>query len=297
MASSMGRAFRQAVRQHAPLQIIGCTTAYTGMLAQRAGAKALYVSGSGVATASHGLPDLGITNLNDVVEDVRRLSSCTTLPILVDVDTGFGSAFGIARTVNELERAGAAAIHIEDQEANKRCGHRPNKTIVDVDEMCDRIRAAVDARSDPDFVIMARTDALANEGLDGAVKRAQAYIDAGADMLFPEAFTKLEQYAVLQKHFPDTPYLANITEFGATPLFSTKDLGNVGVSMVLYPLSIHRAQASAAIKVAESIINQGHQKNVVDMMQTRDELYEALDYRRYEDYIDSLSARRKPSEK
>eukprot|EP00474_Spongospora_subterranea_P005207 CRZ05665.1 hypothetical protein [Spongospora subterranea] len=293
MTTSMGAIFRKLIAEHPPVQIIGCATAYTAMLAERAGAKALYVSGSGVATASHGIPDLGVTNLNDVVEDVRRLTSCTSVPILVDVDTGFGSAFGIARTVRELERAGAAAIHIEDQEANKRCGHRPNKQIVPIDEMCDRIKAAVDARRDPSFVIMARTDAFANEGLDAAIARSKAYAEAGADMLFPEALTSLEQYAKLTKSLPKLPVLANITEFGATPLFSKSELATVNVAMVLYPLSIHRAQAKAAEMVVKSILEHGHQKEVVELMQTRKELYEALNYQQYEDYIDSLASRSK----
>jgi methylisocitrate lyase len=293
-----------------PLQILGAVNAYCGLIAEkagafghtelrrcvvaltplRAGASCLYLSGSGVATASHGLPDLGITDLHDVLEDSRRLVSVCKAPLLVDIDTGFGSAFNIARTVRELERAGVAAVHIEDQEGAKRCGHRPGKQIVSTEEMVDRIRTAVDARSaGPNgLVIMARTDALANEGLDGAIKRMRAYVSAGADMLFPEAFTELEQYKTLARELPGVPFLANITEFGKTPLYTTTQLADAGVAMVLYPLSAHRAMAKAAQKVYTAILRDGTQSAVVADMQTRDELYEMIDYYRYEQTLDRL---------
>jgi methylisocitrate lyase len=228
---SAGRLFREAVKNNKPLQVVGAINAYSAMLAEKTGYSALYLSGSGVATASHGLPDLGITTLNDVIEDAKRITAVSKLPLLVDIDTGFGQAFSISRTIREMERAGVAAVHIEDQEGLKRCGHRPNKQIVSKEEMTDRIRTAVSARTDKDFVIMARTDALANEGMDAAIDRAKAYIEAGADMLFPEACTTLEEY----KRFVDeckVPVLANITEFGQTPLFTTEELASVGVSIV-----------------------------------------------------------------
>jgi len=273
------------------------------LIAQKSGAQALYLSGSGVATASYGLPDLGITSLDNVITDAARITSVTKLPLLVDIDTGFGAAFNIARTIREMERAGVAAVHIEDQEAAKRCGHRPGKQIVPIEEMVDRIKAAVDARTDPNFVIMARTDALANEGIESAVKRAKAYVAAGADMLFPEACTKLAEYTrfVSEMSPPnthkDTPVLANITEFGNTPLFSTTELGSVGVSMVLYPLSAHRAMARAAHEVYKAILKDGNQQNVVNLMQTRNELYEMLDYYKYEETLDRLFTAKKPSTK
>lgn len=250
---SSGHAFRTLIAsagsgaKRNPIQLLGAVTPYCAMLAEKAGAKALYVSGSGVATSSYGLPDLGITTMDNVVEDVKRITAATTLPVLVDIDTGFGSAFNMARTVRELERAGASAVHLEDQEAAKRCGHRPNKQIVSCEEMVDRIKAAVSGRTDPEFVIMARTDALASEGLEKAITRAKAYIEAGADMLFPEACRTLEDYRAFQTalsqpaYHRDVPILANITEFGQTPLFTTEELGSVGVSMVLYPLSAFRA--------------------------------------------------------
>jgi len=257
------------------------------------------LSGSGVATASYGMPDLGITDLNDVLEDVRRITAVTDLPLLVDIDTGFGPVFNIARTIRQLERAGAAGVHMEDQAAAKRCGHRPNKQIVPASEMIDRIRSAVDARTDPDFVIMARTDSLANEGMDRAIERAQKYAEAGADMLFPEAVTKLSEYKQFYaamsppKTKKDIPILANITEFGQTPLYSTKQLGESGVSMVLYPLSAHRAMAKAALQVYRTIIQDGSQEKAVPLMQTRNELYEVLKYQRYEDTLDRLFAKEK----
>jgi len=301
-AASSGRSqVKSQLRR--PLQILGAVNPFCAMLAERAGAKALYLSGSGVATASHGMPDLGITNLNDVLEDVRRITSVTQLPLLVDIDTGFGSAFGIARTVKELCRAGAAAVHIEDQVAEKRCGHRPGKQIVSTDEMVDRIKSAVDARPDPSFVIMARTDALATEGLERALDRAQAYIDAGADMLFPEACTKLEHYAAFYKRLspPERKapvgILANITEFGQTPLFTTAQLAESGVAMVLYPLSAFRAMSKAAFTTYKHILEDGNQEKVLDLMQTREELYSVLGYHKYEETLDRLFQQNKSEKK
>jgi len=281
-----------------PLQILGSINPYAAMLASKAGAKALYLSGSGVATSSYGLPDLGITDLHDVLEDVRRITASTSLPLLVDIDTGFGtSSFNISRTIKEMERAGAAAVHIEDQVSAKRCGHRPGKQIVSKDEMVDRIKSAVDGRVDKNFVIMARTDALAVEGIDKAIERATAYIKAGADMLFPEAVTTLDDYktfyAAMSKLDRDVPILANITEFGQTPLFSTKDLGNSGVSMVLYPLSAFRAMSKAAFQTYQTIINNGSQEQAIPLMQTRKELYETLQYHKYEEVLDRLFGKKK----
>jgi len=273
-----------------PLQILGAVNAYCAVIAEKSGAKALYLSGSGVATASFGLPDLGITTMNDVVEDARRITSISKLPLLVDIDTGFGSAFNIARTIRELERVGVAGVHMEDQVAAKRCGHRPGKQIVSTEEMCDRIRAALSGREHSSFVIMARTDALANEGLPSAVARAQAYIAAGADMLFPEACNTLEHYQAFRTAMPNTPVLANITEFGKTPLFSVDELNSAGVSMVLYPLSAHRAMAKAATDVYRSIIRNGHQRDVIPLMQTRADLYEMIDYHSFEVYLDKMFA-------
>lgn len=294
MSARAGALFRSLVARSnhgkagTPLQILGAVNPYCALLAKDAGAEALYLSGSGVATASFGMPDLGITNLNDVTEDIRRITAVCDIPLLVDVDTGFGGAFGIARAVRELERAGAAAMHIEDQAAEKRCGHRPGKQIVSIQEMVDRIKTAVDARTDENFVIMARTDALASEGIDSALERSQAYLDAGADMLFPEALTSLEQYARFHGALPDLPLLANITEFGQTELFSREQLGEHGVSMVLYPLSAHRAMAKAAHTVYSSILDKGHQRDVVPLMQTRDDLYRVLEYHKFEDTLDRL---------
>ncbi len=286
-ALSPGARFRAAVRDETPLQVPGAINAYAAILAERTGFKALYVSGAGVANASHGLPDLGMTNLHDVVEDVRRITSVTDLPVLVDIDTGWGSALNIARTIRELERAGAAAVHIEDQVLAKRCGHRPNKAIVDTAEMTDRIKAAVDARRDEQFVIMARTDAFAREGLDAALERARAYHAAGADMLFPEALTKLDEY----RAFVDgvgIPVLANITEFGKTPLFTKDELKSAGVAIALYPLSAFRAMNAAALKVFMTLRETGTQQGVTDIMQTRDELYDYLGYHTYEAKLDEL---------
>lgn len=287
---SAGARFRRALRDHQPLQIVGAINAYSAMQAERAGHRALYISGAGVANASYGLPDLGVTSLNDVVIDVERITGASSLPVLVDVDTGWGGAFNIARTIRLMERAGAAAVHIEDQVAQKRCGHRPNKAIVSQSEMVDRIKAAVDARQDDDFVIMARTDALAVEGMESAIERAVACVEAGADAIFPEAMTELSLYQRFTEAV-DVPVLANITEFGATPLYSTGELGEAGVAMVLYPLSAFRAMSRAAERVYERILADGHQKAMVDDMQTRAELYEVLGYHDYEQKLDALFGR------
>jgi len=281
-----GAKLRLAVQEERPLQVVGAISAYHAMMAERTGYRALYVSGGGVAAGSLGVPDLGISSLEDVLVDVRRITYATDLPVLVDADTGWGGAFNIARTVRELTRAGAAGCHIEDQVAAKRCGHRPNKAVVSKSEMVDRIKAAVDARSD-DFVIMARTDALAVEGMDAAIERAVACAEAGADMIFPEAMTELAQYEQFIKAV-DVPVLANITEFGATPLFTTEQLGAVGVSLVLYPLSAFRAMNKAALAVYQTLRKEGTQANVVDTMQTRMELYDYLNYHGFEQKLDQL---------
>jgi methylisocitrate lyase len=288
---SPGRTFRRLVAKEAPLQIPGAVNAYCALLAEKAGFKALYLSGAGVANASFGLPDLGITTLADVLEDARRITAATELPLLVDVDTGFGSAFNIARTVREMERAGVAAIHLEDQEQAKRCGHRPNKATVAVEEMCDRLKAAVDARRDPGFVIMARTDAFAREGRAASLERAAAYVDAGADMIFAEALRTLEDYAAFTRAVA-VPVLANLTEFGLTPQFTVTELKRAGVKLVLYPLSAFRAMSRAAIDVYEAIRRDGTQRAVQGSMQTREELYAVLDYHRYERKLDQLDAKR-----
>lgn len=284
---NQGEKFRLAVANAKPLQVVGTINAYCAMMAEQVGHQAIYLSGGGVANASYGLPDLGITSLNDVLEDVRRITSATTLPLLVDIDTGFGGAFNIAKTIKEMERSGAAAVHMEDQVSQKRCGHRPNKSIVSTQEMVDRIKAAVDARVDDSFVIMARTDALAVEGIDSAIERSQAYIEAGADMLFPEAINTLQQYQLFSQAI-DVPILANITEFGQTPLFSTTELAECNVDMVLYPLSAFRAMNQAALNVYQSLLSEGHQKEVVNSMQTREQLYSYLNYHHYEQKLDSL---------
>ncbi|WP_220719572.1 methylisocitrate lyase [Agarivorans litoreus] len=284
---SPGARFRQAVSQQNPLQIVGTINPYCAMMAQREGHQAIYLSGGGIANASYGLPDLGITTMNDVLEDVRRITAACDLPLLVDIDVGFGGAFNIARTVKEMIRSDAAAVHMEDQVAQKRCGHRPNKAIVSSQEMVDRIKAAVDARVDPEFVVMARTDALQIEGMGGAIERACQYVEAGADMIFPEAMLTLEQY----QQFADAvkvPILANITEFGQTPLFSGEELASVGVDMVLYPLSAFRAMNQAAVNVYRSLRENGHQRDVVNSMQTRAELYDYLGYHDYEQKLDQL---------
>ncbi|MHA6635994.1 methylisocitrate lyase [Citrobacter farmeri] len=286
--NSPGQAFRAALTKENPLQIVGTINANHALLAQRAGYQAIYLSGGGVAAGSLGLPDLGISTLDDVLTDIRRITDVCPLPLLVDADIGFGSsAFNVARTVKSMIKAGAAALHIEDQIGAKRCGHRPNKAIVSKEEMVDRIRAAVDARTDPNFVIMARTDALAVEGLEAAIDRAQAYVDAGADMLFPEAITELSMY----RQFADAvqvPVLANITEFGATPLFTTDELRSANVAMALYPLSAFRAMNRAAEKVYNVLRQEGTQKSVIDIMQTRNELYESINYYQYEEKLDAL---------
>lgn len=278
--------FREAVAAERPLQVVGTINANHALLAQRAGYRAIYCSGGGVAAGSLGLPDLGITTLEDVLVDVRRITNVCDLPLLVDIDTGFGtSAFNIARTVRDIGRAGASAVHIEDQVAAKRCGHRPNKAIVPASEMVDRIKAAVDARVSDGFTIMARTDALASEGLDAALERVRAYVEAGADMIFPEAVGDLATY----KRFVEAagvPILANITEFGQTPLFSIEELRDAGVAVALYPLSAFRAMNKAAEHVYETIRTKGSQRDVLDRMQTREELYERIDYYRYERSLD-----------
>ena len=284
---SAGAKFRQAVASHSPLQVVGTINAYCAMMAQQTGHQAIYLSGGGVANASYGLPDLGMTDLHDVLEDVKRITSACDLPLLVDIDTGFGGAFNIARTIQQMEKAGAAAVHIEDQVQQKRCGHRPNKAIVSQAEMVDRIKACVDARSDDNFVVMARTDALAVEGMESAIDRAIACVEAGADMIFPEAMLTLEQYQEFVSAVK-VPVLANITEFGATPLFSKEELASVGVDMVLYPLSAFRAMNKAALNVYQHLLQDGHQREVVEQMQTRSELYEFLNYHAYEDKLDQL---------
>jgi methylisocitrate lyase len=284
---SPGNLLRAALVEERPLQVVGTINAYSALLAEQAGFRALYLSGAGVANASFGLPDLGMTTLGDVLDDVRRITSASRLPLLVDVDTGWGHAFMIGRTVREMIRAGAAGVHIEDQVAAKRCGHRPGKALVSTEEMENRIKAAVDGRTDPAFVIMARTDAVAVEGLDAALERACRYREAGADMLFPEALTELAHY----RRFADAtaiPVLANMTEFGVTPLFNVTDLGEAGVSLVLYPLSAFRAMNSAALRVYRSIRHNGTQEGVVETMQSRAELYAVLGYHDYERKLDEL---------
>lgn len=282
-----GARFRHALEKNSPLQIVGTINAYCAMLAEDAGHKAIYLSGGGVANASYGLPDLGITSLNDVIADVERIANASHLPLLVDIDTGWGGAFNIARSIKAMEKAGAAAVHIEDQVSQKRCGHRPNKAIVSNDEMVDRIKSAVDARHDENFVIMARTDALAVEGMDSAVERAVACVEAGADAIFPEAMLELAQYRTFADAV-NVPVLANITEFGATPLFNCKELAESGVAMVLYPLSAFRAMSKAALDVYQTIAVDGDQKAVLDKMQSRMELYEVLGYNVYEEKLDRL---------
>ncbi|QDQ25348.1 methylisocitrate lyase [Chitinimonas arctica] len=290
--STPGARFRAAVQAEAPLQIVGAINAYAALLAEHSGHKALYVSGGGVAASSCGIPDLGITTLEDVLIDVRRITDRTQLPVLVDIDTGWGGAFNIARTVREMIRAGAAAVHIEDQVLAKRCGHRPGKAIVSAGEMVDRVKAAVDARTDSEFVIMARTDALAVEGLQAAIDRACLCVEAGADMIFPEAMESLEMYQA----FVDAvkvPVLANITEFGKTPLFTRAQLASAGVGMMLYPLSAFRAMSKAALNVYGHIAAEGTQQGVLDTMQTRMELYDHLGYHVYEQKLDALFAAEK----
>jgi methylisocitrate lyase len=284
---SAGARLRAALELERPLQVVGTVNAYSALLAQSAGFRAVYLSGAGVANASFGLPDLGMTSLNDVCEDVRRITGVCQLPLLVDADTGWGTAFNISRTCRELIRAGAAGMHLEDQVSAKRCGHRPGKALVPTEEMTDRIKAALDGRTDPQFVIMARTDAHAVEGQAAAVERAVAYAEAGADMIFAEALTSLDEY----KQFTSAvkvPVLANLTEFGRTPMFTTQELASVGVRLVLYPLSAFRAMSRAALEVYTAIRRDGTQKNVVDRMQTRSELYDTLGYHDYERKLDEL---------
>jgi methylisocitrate lyase len=288
---SAGGKFRDAVKQERPLQIIGTICAYHALMAKRVGYRAIYLSGGGVAAGSLGMPDLGISNLDDVLTDIRRITDVCELPLLVDVDTGFGaSAFNVARTTRSLIKFGAAAMHIEDQVGAKRCGHRPGKELVSRQEMSDRIKAAVDARADSEFVIMARTDALASEGLERAVERARAYVDAGADMIFPEAITELAMYKKFAAAVK-VPILANITEFGKTPLFTVDELRSADVAMVLYPLTAFRAMNKAALKTYETVRETGSQKSVLPQMQTRDELYDIIGYHDYEKKLDELFAR------
>ncbi|MEL0035583.1 MAG: methylisocitrate lyase [Gammaproteobacteria bacterium] len=286
---SAGKRFREAVAAEKPLQCIGAINAYHARLAEASGFKSLYISGGGVAASSCGIPDLGITTMEDVVIDVKRVTDVTELPVLVDIDTGWGGAFNIARSIKSMIAAGAGAVHMEDQVAQKRCGHRPNKAIVSQSEMVDRVKAAVDAKTDPDFVIMARTDALAVEGMQSAIDRACACVEAGADMIFPEAMTELSQYEEFVKAV-NVPVLANITEFGSTPLFTTDELGSAGVSIALYPLSAFRAASAAALNVYQSVRANGTQQQVVDTMQTRMDLYDYLGYHDYEQKLDQLFA-------
>ena len=284
---SAGRRFRDALAIETPLQVIGTINAYSALMAERVGFRSIYLSGGGVANASYGLPDIGMTTLNDVLEDVHRITSTTELPLLVDADTGWGNAFMIGKTIRQMIRAGAAGVHIEDQVQAKRCGHRPNKEIVSAAEMVDRMKAAADAKTDPNFVLMARTDAAAVEGLEGTIERACRYVEAGADMIFAEALTELNQYQKFADAV-DVPILANITEFGKTPLYTVEELRDVGVSLVLYPLSAFRAMSAAALNVYETLRREGTQKDVVHIMQTRAELYELLNYHEYERKLDRL---------
>ena len=288
---SQGSKFRKAIEASAPqpLQIPGTINAYTALMAERVGHQSIYLSGGGVANASYGLPDLGMTSLNDVLEDVRRITGATDLPLLVDIDTGWGGAFNIAKTVRDMTAAGAAAVHIEDQVAQKRCGHRPNKAIVSVEEMVDRIKAAVDAKTDNDFVVMARTDALSVDGLNAVIDRAGAFAEAGADAIFAEAMTEIEMYKPIVET-AGVPVLANLTEFGQTPLYHLDELSSVGIAMALYPLSAFRAMNKAALNVYQVLKEEGTQANVVDTMQTRMELYDFLGYHAYEDKLDQLFA-------
>lgn len=282
-----GKALRQALLEETPLQVVGTINAFTAILAERVGYRAIYLSGAGVANASLGLPDLAITTLHDVLEDAQRITSATNMPLLVDIDTGFGGAFNIERTIKEMIRTGVAGIHIEDQVQSKRCGHRPKKEIVTTIEMTDRLKAAVDARFDPSFVIMARTDALANEGLEASIERINHYVDAGADMIFFEGVTELEQYEALTSTI-NVPVLANITEFGVTPLFTLDELASAGVSLALYPLSAFRTMNTAALKTYDTIRKFGTQKSLLPEMQTREALYDFLNYYDYEQKLDEL---------
>ena len=293
--NSPGARFRAAHTAEKPLQVVGTIHAYAARLAQAAGFRAIYLSGGGVAANSLGIPDLGISTMEDVLTDVRRITDACPLPLLVDIDTGWGGAFNIARTIRQMIKAGAAAVHIEDQVSAKRCGHRPGKELVPAEEMADRIKAAVDARTDPQFVIMARTDALASEGLARAIERAQAYVAAGADMIFAEAVTEASMYTAFRKAL-GVPILANITEFGKTPLFTREELADAGVDMILYCCAAYRAMNLAALRVYETIRAQGTQKSLLPQMQTREELYKFLDYHAYERKLDELFARSRKSE-
>ncbi|KPV92414.1 Methylisocitrate lyase [Pseudoalteromonas sp. P1-30] len=284
---SAGLKFKQAIANNRPLQVVGTINAYTAMMAEKMGHQAIYLSGAGVANASFGMPDLGMTSLDNVLEDIRRITGASDLPLLVDADTGWGGAFNIARTVKEMTKAGAAGFHIEDQVAQKRCGHRPNKEIVSQGEMVDRIKAAVDAKTDSDFYIMARTDAFQKEGLSAAIDRAAACVEAGADAIFAEAVHDLADYQAFAKAI-DVPILANITEFGQTPIYTKEQLSEVGVEMVLYPLSAFRAMNKAALNVYSAILNEGSQQSEIENMQTRAELYDFLDYHTYENKLDNL---------
>jgi methylisocitrate lyase len=286
---SQGAKFRAAIVNNDPLQIVGTINAYSAMMAEKVGHKAIYLSGGGVANASFGLPDLGMTSLNDVLDDASRITAASDLPLLVDIDTGWGGAFNIARAIKSMEAAGVAAVHIEDQVAQKRCGHRPNKAIVPTQEMVDRIKAATDARINDEFFIMARTDAFQKDGLQAAIDRSQACIEAGADGIFAEAVYELSDYQAFADAI-SVPLLANITEFGATPLYNKSELANVGVDMVLYPLSAFRAMSKAALNVYQQVLTDGDQKAVIDTMQTRMELYEFLDYHSFEEKLDELFA-------
>jgi len=293
--NSAGARFRIALAAEKPLQMVGTINAYTARMAEAVGFRAIYLSGGGVAANSLGVPDLGISTMEDVLTDVRRITDACTLPLLVDIDTGWGGAFNIARTIRQMIKAGAAAVHIEDQVSAKRCGHRPGKELVPAEEMVDRIKAAVDARTDREFVIMARTDALAGEGLERAVERAQAYVAAGADMIFAEAVTEASMYTAFRKAV-GVPILANITEFGKTPLFTREELAAAGVDIILYCCAAYRAMNAAALKVYEAIRTEGTQKNVLPLMQTRDELYRYLGYHAYEEKLDELFAKGKKTE-
>ena len=288
---SAGAAFRAAVATESPLQVMGAITAYAGMMAKRVGYKALYLSGGGVAANSLGMPDLGISTMEDVLTDARRIVDATAMPLLVDIDTGWGGAFSIGRTVRNFERVGVAAVHMEDQVGQKRCGHRPGKEVVPVEEMVDRVKAAVDARTDPGFVIMARTDAAASEGIDRAIERAVAYVEAGADMIFPEAMRTLDDYRRF-KAAVKVPILANLTEFGSTPFFTTDELREAGVDIALYCCGAYRAMNKAALNFYETVRRDGTQKGIVDTLQTRDELYDFLGYHAYEDKLDELFAKK-----
>ena len=282
-----GKKFRQAIKDNNPLMIVGTINAYSAILAEKQNHKAIYLSGGGVAAASYGVPDLGITTMDDVLIDVKRITATSSLPLLVDIDTGWGGAFNIARTIKEMTKAGVAAVHMEDQVSQKRCGHRPNKSLVSANEMTDRIKAAVDAREDDSFFIMARTDAFASEGMQAAIDRSSSYLEAGADGIFLEAVTNIEDYKIFSSQL-DTLLLANITEFGKTPLFTNNELAAAGVDISLYPLSAFRAMSMAAEKVYESLLKEGTQREVLDIMQTRDELYERLNYHEFEQKLDKL---------